>query len=101
MIHASVEFLEAVKGIAPKWCDPLADLSSLAQEAPHRRRACDGEPDRAELAWVGTSDAARPLEHRHPVTCAACLALMRDARGPEWDVVESNLSRLDAARRAG
>lgn len=92
--HASRELVAAMRGEPPSRSKPGLMASS----------ECGADSVAAVLAYKSEVEPAslfRTREWSGLVDCPACLALMRDARGPDWDVIESNLSRLDAARRAG
>lgn len=82
VMHASVELIEAMRGVGVGWL----------YRAPHRNRLD------SEFATACTNDVTRPVvmgshadlptdfahsrEDRIPVDCPACLLLMREATDP-------------------
>ena len=85
MTHATPSLIKAMRGETPPDASPLADLMN----------ACDGENK-------GDAHFATTLEGRGkgPVDCPACLVIMAQTRGPDWDVIPSNLAAIDARKIA-
>lgn len=88
VVHATNELVAAVWGIYAECSDGDGDGT-----------AC-GRPGGATFAWLASHNHPSKTEDRSPVTCSECLSLLRDARGPDWDVITSNLAALDARREA-
>jgi hypothetical protein len=88
--HASVELLEAIRGVAP-W----ADGDGIGATPADWRNACDGEFDREEYrftmavlattGWASDRCAGARIDD-DAIDCPACLLLMREATHPvRWD----------------
>ena len=92
MIHASVELVEAMRGMAPP--DYIAK-PRVACLNPNGGLAVP-----AFFYEAGFARERRRSEPPHPVTCPACLCLMRAAVDPvRWDYLEERgfAPKLEAA----
>lgn len=89
VIHASVELVEAMRGVAP----PANDIESRAKLLPdlidactQARAAAGRNPVPACSGWPGTREGM--ASHRL-VSCPSCLRIMREAVDPvRWDCLE-------------
>lgn len=89
LIHASVELVEAMRGVAPA---PGREEASK-RGAPDLREACTGNrappsntPVHACGGWPEFREAGEVKTRR--VDCPSCLALMREADPVRWDELE-------------
>lgn len=91
MIHASVELVEAMRGVVPSFIQmhsgPNAGSPS-AYDASDASNAC-GE-DGGGIALAFNTVEGGYLEPLQVVDCRQCLAAMREATDPvRWDFLES------------
>lgn len=84
MTHATPSLLTAMRGEGSPDSPQLSDLMN----------ACDGK-NVGEAHFASTRDVR---DGKPPIDCPACLRLMRDARGPDWDVVESRRAEAEQAK---
>lgn len=95
MIHASVELVNAMLGFAPTLAELPRPISAAWLNAV---KACDLAVANERIVWAYARGCCE--DSWGPVTCPDCLRAMRDARGPDWDVIAANLASVDALATA-